>query len=605
MSSQQSVVPAAACVIVHLPGHFVDLPPMAMEGLMTPAADARTCYVCHDKRRTADVDAAATLIRPQCDSETLKQTLMRALSQGHAEDLGKEVKEEASRLSSGVCVVMLNSDCDGELEAVSDRVLEDLVVICRRCSSLLKDFEHHEQTAARIAEKLRGFLIRHLKTEEEEEDVPSVVSTLCSKPQKFMKKTAARNQDEQQGIIAAFKAFKRSGIVSSKKRGRRKKDLVSPEVMQEEDEDDTSLEESQKEDTEDEESRQEGATSRHSQRIQRRREDGLVIQWGNNKNEEDGKYVEDDDDLSDYSSSAMSKDRSYARRGRGRKITRIVRSASTGKAEGDTGLKFECPFCFRYYIPMSSRIHHCTSYKNKLRCHSCNIFFTSHVRLERHLEVIHLKRKLLTCSMEDCDFTCIAEPTLTMHKHFHILKFSGGEDKQDKQQIKTRQKRVNNEEVVIEDDEHGVVSSPSIADRVSFLLDEKSFLSDGHPLHITTDKIPKNNQDDYKVLRFQDNAKNLENPTILSRRLETNTLRPSKGSNLVLQCPICDVTLVSTKNYQEHIQDVHQLQVSTRVIADDGSIRDSQKGPGSESLTRIVKYYDVKKNSKSAPKGWD
>ena len=510
---------------------------------------------------------------------------------------------------SGVCVVSLNS-IDGRLEAVSDNVLDDLVVICRRCTGLLKDFEHHERTAARIAEDIRRFLMRQFEAEEEVEEEEEVVS-VPSKPQK---NTPARNYDERQGIIAAFRAFRKAGVVE--RRGKkRKKDQTSPETIKEEDDDDEkSFDGSENEETEEEERQHETATARHSKRIQRRREDGLVIKWGDALYQnDDGARSVNDDDLFDHSSKVILKDRSYVRRRRrGRGLGRIVKSTSTSRTEDEMGFKFQCPFCFRYYTPMSSRIHSCTSYKNQLRCRTCNIFFTSYFRLERHLEVIHLKHKQLACPTEDCTFTCVAEPTLTIHKHFHVLESFDTETNKESglRQQRETQKGVKHKEVIVEEDEHTAVTSPRIADRVSFLLDEKSFLSDGHPLYITTDKVPKDEQDDCKVLRFQDDGKNQEDPSSPCSGLEICTLSPDKddcetykGRNLVLQCPLCEEMLVSTKSYQEHMREAHQLRVLTKGIGEDRSIKESHKMPCSESLTRIVKkYYSVKKNSNAAPK---
>ncbi|MPC12677.1 uncharacterized protein LOC123502772 [Portunus trituberculatus] len=580
---------------------------------MAPVEDASTCYICNDKRRTADTDAAVTPTRSPADSETLKDTLIRALSHGHVEDLMSESEKE-SRISSGVCVVSLNSGCDGGLEAVSDRVVDDHVVICRRCTGLLKDFEHHERTAGKIAQDIRRFLMRQM--EAPEEDVSGVILAANHRAQSSVKKTVGRTHSERQGIMAALRALRKSGMTDSKRRGRkRKKDLASEgmkieeEEKKEEDEGNVVKNTEMKEETNGEERQQEATSARQSQRIQRRREDGLVMRWGDAMYENEDEDKSGEDTFSDCSSDALFKDQPYVRRGRGRKVTRVVRSMSPGRAEYEMGIRLQCPFCLRYYIPMSSRMHGCTSYKNQLRCHTCNVFFTTYIRLERHLEVIHLKQKKFACPTEGCNFTCIAEATLIIHKHFHVIEsFSGGNSKeaQSAQQKETEQKTVNNEEVIVLDDEH---DAPKIADRVSFLLDEKSFLSDGHHLHITTHKVPKDAEDDCKILHFQGNEKN-DNPSCLSDRWETSTLSLDKGecetlrkSNLVLECPICDITLASTKSYQEHVQEVHHIQVVTKIIDEDGTVKESQS---SEPLTRTVKkYYRVKKNFIVAPKGLD
>lgn len=592
---------------------------------MTPTADTTPCYICNDKRRTAITDASTTPTGPHADSATLKQTLIRALSHGHAEDLAG-VGEEELGVTSGVCVVSLSSRYDGGLEAVSDRVAGDQVVICRRCMGLLKDFDHHEQMAARKAKEIRHFLMRQMQMDEEEEGTRGSAS-LSHLPQDSMKKIVARSQDERQGIIAAFRAFRKSGIKEVKGKGRkRKKELVSSYMNSDEkadDDDDDFRDEDEMEEmmqenakVEEERRKQEIASARHSERIQRRREDGLVMRWGDAlfENEDDMKLLEDEEDLFDYSPSVLLKERSHARRGRGKKLPRVVRSAPLTAKPEDTEFKFQCPFCLRYYTPMSSRIHNCTSYKNQLRCQVCNIFFTSYVRLEKHLEVIHLQQKQLACSTAGCSFMCIAEPTLTIHKHFHVLESFTGEG-DDKEARGTRRAEINQrrkesmpgrrlEEVAVEDDEEGVVSSPEIADRVSFLIDEKTFLSDSHPLNITMDRISKQ-EGDHKVLRLQGGDRNQAKSLSPNSRVEAGVLTPDKeerkspkGSNLVLQCPICDLTLVSTRSYQEHIRDIHNLRVTTKIAGEEPLSRELlQKGSSPESLTRIVKYYNVKKNS--------
>lgn len=553
-----------------------------------------TCYICHDKRRIADTDTSQTRIGNRPDAETLKETLIRALSLGYVEDNPNE--QEQTKFGSGVCVVSLSSRYDGGLEAVSEKVISDHVVICRRCETLLRDFEYHERTTAKIAEEIRRFLTRQEVNENGETNRNQVAGY---EPQTFSK-SVTKKFDERQSIRAALRALKKSGLTEAKKRGRkRKKELIPSTTRNEaEDEEDTGdLEKALAKEIENEKRLQILTTSRSSKRIQRRREDGLVIRWGDAIYETENNSIEEDvelENISEDSNEIWPKEESQPRKRRGRKPNqhRLIRLA---KPFGDdlvhglqdqSGLKYQCPFCQRYYIPSNSRIHNCTSYKNQLRCQLCNIFFTSYIRLEKHLEVIHLKQKQLQCSEEECKFMCVSEPAFMLHKHFHFLagRKNGGNEKitfltENITESDTENTNVTHEldpgagEVTVMDDIQGIVTSPDIADQVSFLLDEKSFLSDGQPVNITTaKKVTKDIENQRKVLHSASSIgekDRIGESKVKHSQHEDETMQIKshsvhKSLRKGFQCPFCDMKMEIHKVFEDHIRDIHKLIVKSR-----------------------------------------
>lgn len=555
-----------------------------------------TCYICHDRRRIADTDTSKTKIAKRPEAETLKETLIRALSLGYVEDNPNE--QEQTKFGSSVCVVSLSSRYDGGLEAVSEKVVSDHVVICRRCETLLRDFEYHERTSAKIAEDIRRFLTRQEVNENGESNRNQVAG---HEPQTSLGKSVTKKFDERKSIRAALRALKKSDVTEPKKRGEKRKKELIPSTTRNEDEDGDDevtedLEKALAKEVEDEKRLHNLVTSRTSKRIQRRREDGLVIRWGDAMYETENSSIEDDVDLeniSEDSNEIWPKEESPPRKRKGRKpiqhrLIRLPKPLRDGVGrvlQDQQGLKYQCPFCHRYYIPSNSQVHNCTSYKNQLRCQLCNIFFTSYIRLEKHLEVIHLKQKQLQCSEEDCKFMCVSEPAFLLHKHLHFLagrKNNGNEkikllsdntiesDTENPNVTHTRDTGAG--EVTVIDDVQGIVTSPDIADQVSFLLDEKSFLSNGQPVNITTaKKVTKDMENHRRVLHLasgKGEKERIGESRMKFSQLEDETKIKSyvvhKSSRKGFQCPFCDTRFETQRLFDDHVRDIHKLTVKSR-----------------------------------------
>ncbi|XP_045607511.1 uncharacterized protein [Procambarus clarkii] len=584
------------------------------------------CYICHDKRRIADTDTSETRIGNNPDAETLKEILLRALTLGYVEDSANEHNQ--SKFSSGVCIVSLSSRYDGGLEAASEKVLCDSVIICRRCESLLRDFEYHERTSAKIAEKIRRFLTRQeISDKEELNKTPKVEQTA-------FRTSVVNNLDERQGILAAFRALRNSGVTGVQKKVRKpKKDIVPTLVTNEGEEDEVAqnIEKAFAKEIINEKKRlQNMASSRSSKRIQRRREDGLVIKWGEAVPEMENTSfepnLEADDIFEDYGEK-WSKHESQPRKKRGRKPGRhqMLRFAKrvdndlSHQSQDRSGLKYQCPFCHRYYIPSNSRIHNCTSYKNQLRCPLCNIFFTSYVRLEKHLEVIHLKQKQLECPEENCLFVCVSEPAFVLHKHFHFLAaheidsndevayVGGSMTESDTEHPKVADAHDQKAgEVTIMDDIQGIVTSPDIADQVSFLLDEKSFLTNGQPINITTDQKGTRDINQKSTLQAESSIK--EEGRTKKREMkifqqETTPVKSESAYKLVKKeflCPFCDMKFEYQKTFQDHVIEIHKLLVKGRA---DAGIGGSKKESARESaINKVCKVNEnLKKNFNITP----
>lgn len=537
------------------------------------------CYICSDRRRTADTDISLSKIGIRHDSETLKEVLLRALSVGYVEDNPSEV--ETNRTSYGVCVISLNSQCDGHLQALCNRVADEVVIICKRCEKLLKDFEYHERTSINIAKEIQSYLSRQSEMQGNYINIPTPVSGSAVK----------HKLDEKQSIQAAFKALRRSGLTSTKKRGRKRK---SVETQPTDDTDSVTKDYSDMEQetlTESDVQEQDVvvSSSRMSKRIQRRREEGLVIRWGDTGYDEEiftEGNLDSGEDIESLDEDALGQDM-HSRKRKGRRTNRLkfskpVDSPVVQTSSDLSSLKYQCPFCQRYYVPSNSRVHNCTSYKNQLRCHVCNIFFTSYIRLEKHLEVIHLRQRQLQCPEENCKFTCISEPAFLLHKHFHFLSdrendgltllSSSIADSGTEQLASPQVEDANVGQVTVIDDDQGVVTSPDMAEQVSFLLDEKSFLADGRPINILTDsrkfagEVRESNKR-FQILsrRTNEPQAKLSNPGQIKQNYEAGKKKSHIQSLTVTgsQCPFCDLVLDESKGVDNHVRDVHKLVVKS------------------------------------------
>lgn len=543
--------------------------------------ESAVCYICCDRRRTADTDTSYSKIGIRNDSETLKEVLLRALSVGFVEDNPSEV--ETSRTSYGVCVISLNSQCDGHLQALCNKVADEAVIICKRCEKLLKDFEYHERTSAQIAKEIQSYLSRQSETQEEGVSEPTPISSTPVITHKL---------DEKQSIQAAFKALRRSGLASAKKRGRKRKSVEtqptdSGSVVK--DESDVEHETFTESDVQEHDTVI--ASSRMSKRIQRRREEGLVVRWGDAGYDEEiftEGNVDSGEDIESLDEDAIRQDM-QSRKRKGRRPNRLkfskpVDSPIVQTSSDLSSLKYQCPFCQRYYVPSNSRVHNCTSYKNQLRCHVCNIFFTSYIRLEKHLEVIHLRQRQLQCPEENCKFTCISEPAFLLHKHFHFLSkrendgltlLSGSITESGAEQLGNPQvEEASVGHVTVIDDDQGVVTSPDMAEQVSFLLDEKSFLADGRPINIMTDsrKFPGEIRESSKKFQILSRKTNESQAKISSAGQIKQSDGPSQNKISSLQsltvtssqCPFCDLVLDGSKSVDNHVRDVHRLVVRSK-----------------------------------------
>ncbi|XP_042204787.1 uncharacterized protein LOC121854285 isoform X2 [Homarus americanus] len=603
--------------------------------------EPNVCYICHDKRRIADTDTSKIRIGNTPDAETLKETLIRALSLGYVEDNPNE--PEQTKFSSGVCIVSLNSRCDGGLEAVGEKVVSDHVVICRRCESLLRDFEFHERTSAKIASEIRRFLTRQ---EINEKDYTDRNTAAGHKPQTAVRTSLTRNIDERKGIMAALRALRKSGVSGAKKRGRKaKKDINSSIETIETGDDDIAHDAGRVLEGEisgDEQRQQALVPARSSKRIKRRQEDGLVIRWGDAMYEAEHNSLEPETEADDFyeDDEMWSKREYYPRKRRGRKpgqhqLIRLVKPLDD-KLDCPTldhsVSRYQCPFCQRYYIPSNSRIHNCTSYKNQLRCQLCKIFFTSYIRLEKHLEVLHLKKKQLRCQKENCHFTCVSEPAFVLHKHFHFLTEQESDRNEDDTYLSENVTESDTEshtithamdpgagEVTIMDDIQGIVTSPDIADQVSFLLDEKSFLSDGQPINITTDnKGTKNMKDQRRTLSVQGvvGEEHKEAGRKIKKNYQEDKTTHNKSESInesvkevqVFQCPFCDIRFNAQKIFQDHIKEIHRLMMKSGSEVDAPPVNSKSDGRGRRENVRdsvigkdIIGNFGIKKNFNITP----
>lgn len=541
--------------------------------------ESSVCYICCDRRRTADTDTSLSKTGIRHDSETLKEVLLRALSVGYVEDNLSEV--ETSRTSYGVCVISLNSQCDGHLQALCNRVADEAVIICKRCEKLLKDFEYHERTSVKIAKEIQSYLSRQNETQGNGISIPTPVSG----------SVITHKLDEKQSIQAAFKALRRSGLTSTKKRGRKRKSVeTQPTDTDSVTKDDSDMEQEILTESDVQEQDIVVSSSRMSKRIQRRREEGLVIRWGDTGYDEEiftEGNMDSGEDIESLDDDALRQDM-QSRKRKGRRTNRLkfskpVDSPVVQTSSDISSLKYQCPFCQRYYVPSNSRVHNCTSYKNQLRCHVCNIFFTSYIRLEKHLEVIHLRQRQLQCPEENCKFTCISEPAFLLHKHFHFLSdrendglslLSDSISDSGTEQLENPQvEDASIGQVTVMDDDQGVVTSPDMAEQVSFLLDEKSFLADGRPINILTDsrkiagEIRESNRR-FEILSRRTNAPRAKigNPGQLKQNNEAGKKISHMQSLTVSgsRCPFCDLVLDESKGVDYHVRDVHKLVVKSK-----------------------------------------
>lgn len=535
--------------------------------------ESNICYICCDKRRSADTDTSQTKVLNSPDAETLKDVLLRALSLGYVDDYEAECQK--TKLNGRVCVVSLSRRYDGGLEAVSEKVLNDLVVVCKRCASLLKEFEYHERTLTKIAEEIQNFLARQEALDKEDSDKiqSQTRDTLCRKPVNTV-------VDEKKGILAALRAFKKSGVSGVKKRGRKRKVNLNPPTETNEDQSQIQTEVPN----------QDLLLTRTSKRIQQRREDGLVINWGEEpviqaKSDDVQADLEvlDDDNVFPYQEYKSRKKRFR------RHALRIVKSdkpdgEEVGCIDG-SGLKYRCPFCRKYYMPSNSKIHNCTSYKNRLRCHLCNIFFTSYIRLEKHFEVIHMKQQQLKCPEEGCLYTCITDPAFVLHKHFHLLENCEGggvaeptspesrtSESSTSQTIVTPTKDSEVASVRVMADLQGELTSPSEADQVSFLLSEKNFLAESNSASLSPEKIvikkPKEKSLHLKTVTEMEETEGESRNTVGRPIRQMSAIHRSYSYH----CPFCDRTLDSQKSFQDHIKNIHSIEMKAAQSRGEGEV---------------------------------
>ncbi|KAK7086879.1 hypothetical protein SK128_020946 [Halocaridina rubra] len=468
------------------------------------------CYVCRDKRRVARTNAIETRIDNNPRYDTLKDVILRTLSKNLGEDFEFQESLTAKDESLNSCTDVFQDS--GRDPLSTDYLLKKVgndnnIIICKRCETLLKNFDYYEKKAAAIAESIGTFLKRL--------DIAGSQSSGSPGIPKERKKL-----DEKQGILAAFRAMRKS-YPAERKRGRKRKDTnVSTEKNENTDSDtekDSNIEITS-------ENTKNRIGNRCSTRIQRRREEGLVMHWGDTAGKMDTEGMDVDKNINAWESDKLlynvCNSKTRKRSGRRPISQTLIKSGDvecSGQPKTQITLKYQCPFCLRNYIPSLSRIHNCTSYKNQMRCHFCNIFFTSHIRLEKHLEIIHLKQKELKCSIEGCSYMCISQPALILHHHFH--QFSQQEDKSIQESGDNNSSDTSSEEVVdngnlhlgrekitVLSDRQGDVCPPETVDEVSFHIDEKNLLF-GHPVSITVNNSKVKNiascEDKFSLVKEQ------------------------------------------------------------------------------------------------------
>ncbi|XP_047475655.1 zinc finger protein 208-like [Penaeus chinensis] len=366
--------------------------------------ESAVCYICCDRRRTADTDTSLSKIGIRHDSETLKEVLLRALSVGYVEDNPNEV--ETSKTSYSVCVISLNSQCDGHLQALCNRVADEAVIICKRCEKLLKDFEYHERTSVKIAKEIQSYLSRQSETQGNGISIPTPVSG----------SVITHKLDEKQSIQAAFKALRRSGLTSTKKRGRKRKSVeTQPTDTDSVTKDDSDME--QEILTESDVQEQDAvSSSRMSKRIQRRREEGLVIRWGDTGYDEEI-FTEGnmDSDANRYErrTDSSEKDRQLEFGGN---ITRD--SLQLPFSDFDLEADSESSATEQSNIPERKKYNR----KRNHRCNECAKLFPSQAHLKEH-KVSHSNEQSFTCSI------CLKgfKRKNALNKHMRILHPNGAE----------------------------------------------------------------------------------------------------------------------------------------------------------------------------------
>lgn len=542
------------------------------------------CYICQDGRRVANIDAAKTTITIDPNSETLRDIFLRALTRGK-DDSGYG-QSPTTQFNPDVCIVSLSkSATNDEIVDLRMKAIGDAIVLCKRCQVLLKDYDYHEKNCVKIADSIRSYLGKHdSKADSKEKDDCSLRDVLSED----------KNNEifQKQSVKEAYKSlqgFLHFGNPKRDRKGRGRKSLRKDIQELEENEDslsDTNCDEPLTS-TDDSHS----SAARLSARIKKRREEGKVIKWAETHHRHD-EHHDNDFDETDKSMVSESDDTEIhfqKKRGRKKKI-RIVYDPNkpkhitrlTENGPDQVIHKYSCPFCHKYYTPSSGRVHSCLSYKNSLRCNQCNIFFTNHIRLEKHMDVIHLKPKLLFCPYEECQFSCIARPALIWHKHLHFIEESGIilpekplKDRNLSRFKATSTAEVTRGEVTLLADDQGVVTSPDVADQVSFLLDEKSFLSDGKPLQITkgnsksiesfngkdsllSNETEVSEHDMYIKCNIEEDILNPIKPTTINTiQPSISKMSPVKGN----RCRICDMYFDSAISLHHHILDIHEINV--------------------------------------------
>ena len=487
------------------------------------------CYICCDKRRRAEIDAVLMRLDDKPYEDTYKEILLKVIIDGTRDgvDVCENEMEVESETVSGHQSLSLKGDL--YVENLYKRVEKDSIMfICQRCQRLLRDFDYHEKQAALIGEAVRKFITKQRSTDGSDKcnSFAGTQSSEC-KEKKLL--------DEKRGILAALRVMRRSNpIVRTKGRKRKGSKVISSAHETEPSEDAET-------DSVDQE-RRNASMVRASKRIQRRREEGRVVHWGDVQGETT--TIGSETGSQEESFLGELKPRRRGRKPNSCKMSTLSVSEDAGKIprfQPETSLKYQCPFCYRYYVPSLSRIHGCISYKNELRCFICNIFFTSYVRLEKHLEVIHLREKELKCPESGCSFTCISHPAIVLHEHFHRLSEHGlGSNLKDPDNfdasvpshIVVTPDLITGKGVTIEDDELGDVCSPDTADEVSFDLDERT-LGSGQPVSITVNTV-----------RVKGTPK------------ETLT-RDGNSKKFTYQCNICDKEFRSKRLLDDHSLDIH------------------------------------------------
>ncbi|XP_068223085.1 uncharacterized protein [Palaemon carinicauda] len=487
------------------------------------------CYICSDKRRSAETDATQTRINNKPYEDTFKETLLKAIFSGvRDEDISENGESEREVLPNAAGSLSISSQGEYTSEYLYKKVENDSsIFICRRCEGLLRDFDYHEKQVFLIGETIRMFFTKR--------DNPKISDSTCDSSNNVVTVCKEKKRlDEKRGILAAFRAMRKSNPIIRSRGRKRKETNMSGEKSE-------TSENEQMEDTDvgldtNDLDLDNALGVRVSKRIQRRREEGLVIRWGDVHGETSALEAETGNQ-GPLEESFHPGDIKPRRRGRKPNIAKLMKSSEGDNVPGlqsASSLKYGCPFCYRFYIPSLSRIHGCISYKNQLRCNICNIFFTSYIRLEKHLEVIHLKQKDLKCAEPGCDFTCISQPALVLHEHFHRLNDASGAVRESpvsnvasgSSHVLAAELNAEQVEVTVINDDHGSVCSPDTVDEVSFQFDEKSLVSSDATVNVVKIKS-----------------------TMKESGVET--------CKVVLKCNCCNLEFRSKKLHDDHLKEAY------------------------------------------------